>query len=53
MAMRCFDVLLKLSHLSLVAIAIGLDSYKNTLSVSCGKRDLLTAFVHIFELITL
>lgn len=53
MALRCFDVLLKPSHLSLVAIAIGLDSYKNTPSVSCGKGDLLTAFVNIFELITL
>lgn len=53
MAARCFDVLLKPSNLSLVAVAIELDSHKNTLSVGCGKRDLLTAFVHIFELITL
>lgn len=53
MPVRCFDVLLKPSCLSLVAIATELDSYKNTLSVSCGKRDLLTAFVHIFELISL
>ena len=54
MVVRCFDVLpLKPSNRSQVAMAMALDSYKNILSVSSGKRHLLTAFVSIFVFITL
>ena len=33
-------------------MAMALDSLKNILSVSAGKRDLLTAFVSVFVCIT-